>query len=278
MICLLLADMELETKRNYLIEKHILSSLLLNREVSLDIYLPANVLNPCDISLLLINDGQNLEEMKFADILEDIKNESTFAKLLCVGIHCGTDRREEYGTAGVLDYKGRGTKAVAYQQFIFKELIPFIKTSFYISSFKEKSFCGFSLGALSALDTVWNHPEEFTKVGLFSGSLWWRSLSQDDVLFDENKHRIMHSKIKEEGYYPWLKFFFETGTMDETADRNNNGIIDAIDDTLSLISELRIKGYNPDNDIKYLELKDGKHDIATWAKAFPEFLKWGWGN
>ena len=270
--------MELETKRNYLIEKHILSSLLLNREVSLDIYLPANVLNPCDISLLLINDGQNLEEMKFADILEDIKNESTFAKLLCVGIHCGTDRREEYGTAGVLDYKGRGTKAVAYQQFIFKELIPFIKTSFYISSFKEKSFCGFSLGALSALDTVWNHPEEFTKVGLFSGSLWWRSLSQDDVLFDENKHRIMHSKIKEEGYYPWLKFFFETGTMDETADRNNNGIIDAIDDTLSLISELRIKGYNPDNDIKYLELKDGKHDIATWAKAFPEFLKWGWGN
>ena len=64
--------------------------------------------------------------------------------------------------------------------------------------------------------------------------------------------------------------------MDETADRNGNGIIDAIDDTVSLIDELVLKGYNT-TDIKYLELKDGKHDVATWGKAFHEFLKWGWG-
>jgi hypothetical protein len=68
--------------------------------------------------------------------------------------------------------------------------------------------------------------------------------------------------------------FFETGTLDETADRNNNGIIDSIDDTLSLIEELVKKGYDPETDIRYLELPDGKHDVATWARAFPEFLKW----
>jgi hypothetical protein len=44
-----------------------------------------------------------------------------------------------------------------------------------------------------------------------------------------------------------------------------------------LIDELVLKGYNREKDIKYLELKDGRHDVATWAKAFPEFLKWGWG-
>ncbi|MEO8416960.1 MAG: esterase, partial [Ginsengibacter sp.] len=77
---------------------------------------------------------------------------------------------------------------------------------------------------------------------------------------------------------PWLKFFFETGTLDETADRNNNGIIDSIDDTLSLIEELVTKGYNPSGDIRYLEIKDGRHDVATWGRAFPEFLKWGWGT
>jgi len=87
----------------------------------------------------------------------------------------------------------------------------------------------------------------------------------------------MHIQIRNGEYYPWLKFFFQTGTLDETADRNKNGIIDSIDDTQSLIEELVKKGYNPETDIRYLELKDGKHNVATWGKAFPEFLKWGWG-
>ncbi len=43
------------------------------------------------------------------------------------------------------------------------------------------------------------------------------------------------------------------------------------------MDELVLKGYDRVTDIKYLELEDGKHDIATWASVFPEFLKWGWG-
>ena len=65
--------------------------------------------------------------------------------------------------------------------------------------------------------------------------------------------------------------------MDEKADRNNNGVIDAIDDTLDLIKELKKKGY-PESSIRYLELKDGRHDVPTWARAFPDFLQWGWGK
>lgn len=268
--------MEIEKTAGILTEKHVLLSSYLDREVILDIYFPHNILNLAEISLLLINDGQNLPEMKFENSLEEIHQNDAIAPLLFVGIHCGKDRKNEYGTVDVLDYKGRGTKAAAYSYFIFDELIPFIKNTYQVYCFKEKSFCGFSLGALSALDIVWNNPKEFSKVGLFSASLWWRTVSQDDKLFDENIHRIMHLKIRNGGYYPWLKFFFETGTKDETADRNDNGIIDAIDDTVSLIDELVLKGYDRDRDIKYLELKDGKHDIATWGKAFPEFLKWGW--
>jgi hypothetical protein len=60
-------------------------------------------------------------------------------------------------------------------------------------------------------------------------------------------------------------------------DRNNNGIIDSIDDTLALIDELAAKGYNKTEDISYYELADGRHDVPTWAKAFPVFLEWGWG-
>ncbi len=268
--------MEIEKSSSEIIKKHLLFSSNLKREVVLDIYSPPNILNNSGISLLLINDGQNLSEMSFERMLED--DTDCIAPLICVGIHCSDDRKNEYGTVDILDFKGRGTKAAAYSNFIFKELLPFVRKTCKVDSFKDKSFCGFSLGALSALDIVWNNPHEFSKVGLFSASLWWRSLSQDDIMFDENIHRIMHVKIRKGGFYPWLKFFFETGTKDETADRNGNGIIDAIDDTISLIDELVLKGYDRGMDIKYLELEDGKHDIATWASVFPEFLKWGWGK
>ena len=66
--------------------------------------------------------------------------------------------------------------------------------------------------------------------------------------------------------------------MDEIKDRNQNGIIDSIDDTLDIIKELEIKGYENGKDIYYLELKDGRHDVETWGKALPVFLKWGWSK
>jgi enterochelin esterase-like enzyme len=83
----------------------------------------------------------------------------------------------------------------------------------------------------------------------------------------------MHQQIKKWKYHPGLKFFFSTGSLDETHDRNNNGIIDSIDDTLSLIDDLESLGYKDGKDIRYINYEDGKHDMATWARAMPEFLK-----
>ena len=259
-------------------ERHVISSVHLGREVKVDFYLPVNVPYAKEMNLLLINDGQDLPTMNFKKILNKLYSAEKIQPILCVGIHCSEDRKNEYGTAAMLDYKGRGTKAGKYHKFIFNELLPFIRETSPVSFFKEKSFCGFSLGALSAFDIVWSHPQEFTKIGSFSGSFWWRTVNQHDILFDEEKHRIMHQQIRAGGYYPWLKFFFETGTLDEVADRNNNGVIDAIDDTVSLIYELVLKGYDKEKDIKYLEIKDGRHDVHTWGRAFPIFLEWGWGR
>lgn len=254
----------------------IISSVFLKRDVIVDFYFPLEIIPGDELSLLLINDGQDLVTMDFNSIFSALNNMNLLSPLFCVGIHCGADRRNEYGTAGIPDYKGRGAKAGLYNQFIFEELLPLIREEFHMHSFKDKSFAGFSLGGLSALDIVWNHPKEFLKVGVFSGSLWWRSVSQDDADFCEEDHRIMHNEIKNSGYYPWLKFFFETGTKDETADRNKNGIIDSIDDTISLIDELVKKGYDINTDIRYMELADGRHDVSTWSRALPEFLKWAW--
>ncbi len=264
---------------NITVEQRIISSEFLKREVIIDFYFPPKTADPSNLSLLLINDGQDLVTMKYEEILEELYEAKSISNLFCVGIHCAKDRKNEYGTARYLDYKGRGAKAALYNQFILEELLPFIRKTLFIYSFKEKCFAGFSLGGLCALDMVWNHPREFNKVGVFSGSLWWRDKDQDDEDFDEDVNRIMHRQVREDkNSYPWLKFFFEVGTQDETADRNNNGIIDSIDDTLGLIEILSDKGYRKNEHIRYLQLNDGRHDVPTWAKAFPDFLKWGWGS
>lgn len=263
---------------NILVKHHNISSLFLEREVKIDFYFPPKTTDTSNLSLLLINDGQDLVTMKFEEILENLYENKSINNLFCVGIHCAKDRKNEYGTAKYLDYKGRGAKAALYNRFILEELMPFIRNTLLIYSFKEKCFAGFSLGGLCALDIVWNNPQEFSRVGVFSGSLWWRDKDQADKDFDEDVNRIMHRQVSETAnFYPWLSFFFEVGTQDEVADRNNNGIIDSIDDTIGFINILEAKGYSKNTNIKYLELNEGRHDVPTWAIAFPDFLKWGWG-
>lgn len=270
-------DMAVNTGTNVATENHVIYSKYLKRAVKVDCYLPPFPTDTAEVSLLLVNDGQDLVTMQFNRILDHLYEQNAIRPVFCVGIHCSADRRNEYGTANNPDYNGRGAKAALYTRFIFEELIPFITSSYPAYSFREKSFAGFSLGGLSALDIVWRYPEEFTCAGVFSGSFWWRDKDQDAADFDEEKHRIMHRLVREGNFAPWLRFFFEVGTLDETADRNNNGIIDAIDDTISLVAELKDKGY-PDNAIKYVELEDGRHDVPTWARSFPEFLKWNYGK
>lgn len=245
----------------------------LARRVKADIYIPSPSITQEPV-LLLVNDGQNMEELRLNDILHDLVNQTGYPGVIAVAIHAGPDRKLEYGTAGYPDYLNRGNKAAAYTYFIFEELLPSIRIQTGFAEFREKWFAGFSLGGLSALDIVWSHPHEFTRVGVFSGSLWWRSLDQDDPAYSDDRHRIMHQLIRAGHYAPWLKFFFETGTLDETNDRNNNGVIDSIDDTIDLMAELEKKGYNRERDMVYLELPHGRHDIATWAEAMPVFLRW----
>ena len=132
---------------------------------------------------------------------------------------------------------------------------------------------GFSLGGLSAIDIAVNHPENFSKVGVFSGSLWWRKKAYEDG-YDDYNDRIMHVLVRNGQFNAGQKFWFECGTNDEKDDRNGNGIIDSIEDTQDLMLELVKKGYKNDSDIVYYEIKNGEHNQKTWSEAMPVFFKW----
>lgn len=269
--------MQTEVSTGIMVETIELPSEALQRNVTINLYGPAN--NSGDtLGLLLFNDGQDIEAMGFDKMIGYLLQTETITPLLCVGIHSGDERLMEYGMISSPDFKGRGAKAGLYRQFILEELLPYIHSRYSGLVFNETAFAGFSLGGLSALDLVWNHQDVFTKVGVFSGSLWWRSKDRKDRDFSEATHRLMHNQIRQGKYNLKLKFFFEAGELDETEDRNGNNVIDSIDDTIDVMRELMAKGWLEGKDMYYLQLPDGKHDIRSWAKALPVFLKWGWRN
>jgi enterochelin esterase-like enzyme len=270
--------MEIENRTGTIVESVELSSEFLERTVKVDFYLPVHIEQPDELSLLLINDGQDLVTMGFDKLLDDLHQHQLIRPLLCVGIHCGGDRKNEYGMIASVDYKGRGAKASRYSRFIFEELLPHIYGQYALQSVTEKAFAGFSLGGLSALDIVWNNPDVFQKVGVFSGSLWWRIKDRAEKDFNESNDRLMHRQIRNGSHHAGLKFFFQCGELDEGEDRNKNGVIDSIDDTIDVMRELLAKGYLEGKDMQYVQLPDGKHDVASWARSMPAFLEWGWGT
>lgn len=250
------------------------SSDKVGESFDLQVFLPPNYhKHNRHLPILFLNDGQDAEALALARTLKLSSQFDTISDFILVAIQA-VDRMHTYGTSQVLDYKKRGSKAKAYGAFIVEELLPWLQLQYRVShQAQAHTIAGFSLGGLSALDIVWNYPHIFGQVGVFSGSLWWRSQAFDPA--DPDANRIMHTLIaagpKKEG----LRFWFQTGTLDEKEDRNNNGVIDAIDDTLDLIKILRDLKYQA---IEYVEVEGGEHNPQTWGKVFPQFLRWGFGR
>ncbi len=246
-------------------------SKFLQRWVELSVILPANYSDARGFRLLLFNDGQDLRSDHMDSQLAFLHREGDLENVIIAGIHADHNRLQEYGTAIRADYAQRGGLAHATANFVITELLPFLKDIYKVQT-NNVVYAGFSLGGLMALDIVWNHPEYFSSGGVFSGALWWREKSIEGGYTDAD--RIMHGQIRNTSSKPVLKFWFQAGTSDETDDRDGDGVIDSIQDTLECISELEKKGYRWGTDIRYVEVKDGEHNVATWAGALPDFCKW----
>jgi enterochelin esterase-like enzyme len=239
--------------------------------VRIDVYLPpAFPWRP--YRLVLFNDGQDLPGMDTARRLKTLYAERQLAPCLVVGIYAA-DRLREYGTAGQPDYLGRGDLAIAYREFIVRELLPFLEWRYRIRSDPQyRAIAGFSLGGLSAFDLAWKNTSQFGVAGVFSGALWWRSRPFRPEVPDANL--IVHEYVRHTATSPPIRAWFMAGTHDEVDDRNRNGIIDAIDDTLQLLDLLERRGYRRGPDVTYVQVEGGRHEPATWAEVLPDFLTW----
>ncbi|MGI4743835.1 MAG: alpha/beta hydrolase-fold protein [Janthinobacterium lividum] len=253
-----------------------LYSLALGRLVRLDVVLPpgfdAAAAQPYPV--LYLNDGQDLQRLRLPTTLNQLYRRSAVRPFVLVAVHAA-DRLQEYGVAARPDYLGRGSRAGRYTEFVLKELLPHVQAHYHASADPAAAVvAGMSLGGLTAFDLAWHHPEAFQRAGAFSGSFWWRSRGLQDGYTDAD--RLMHSLVRARVALTGQQFWLQTGTEDETSDRNNNGIIDAIEDTLDLIAVLERQGLAPAA-IRYVEVPAGRHHPDTWGAIMPDFLHWAFG-
>jgi len=220
-------------------------------------------------NVLYVNDGQEADALKLRETLARLTAARLIRPLIAVAIPTNENRLHEYGTSIAPNALALGVLAAAYEFFIIEELMPLIERTYRTRP--GASFLGVSLGGLSAFDIAWNNAARFTTVGVMSGSFWWRAA--DDETHIDPGDRIAHSLVRRAAATPPLRFWFQAGTRDEVCDRDSDGVIDAIQDTLELIAELR-RGGCPAENVAYVEVAGGRHDFETWARVLPAFLTW----
>lgn len=219
--------------------------------------------------VLYINDGQETDALGLRETLARLMVTRRIRPIITVAIPTNDNRLHEYGTSVAPNALALGVLAAAYEHFIVMELMTLIDHTFRTRA--RANFLGVSLGGLSAFDIAWNNPDRFATVGVMSGSFWWRA-ADDETRIDPGE-RIAHTLVRRTRVAPPLRLWFQAGTRDEVCDRDGDGVIDAIQDTLELIAELRRVGC-PAEDVTYVEVDGGRHDFETWQRVLPAFLAW----
>jgi enterochelin esterase-like enzyme len=228
-------------------------------------------------NLLLLNDGQDMQQLRVKEIVDSLYKKKLIQPLVIVGIHSG-DRMQEYGVSGYPNFKNNGTDAAKYSAFVDDELYPFIKKKTGVRKFNSITIAGSSLGGVSAFDIAWDHADRIDKVGIFSGSLWLRDKDITATDYSDDKDRIIINKVRSSRKRPHLKYWLYAGDDEEKSDRDKDGIIDVVDDTKDLIETLKTKNSVSPDDIIFTEIKEGKHDYSSWSRVFPQFLIWAAGK
>lgn len=244
--------------------------------------------------VLYLNDGQDSASVDLEDTLARLYADRAIEKLIVVAIDMPADRMGAYGLSdrsagrsivGDSRFGPVGSQAHAYSEWVATDLVPYVDTHYRTRAAPSgRTMLGWSLGALNAFNLGWQYPDVFGQVGAFSPSFWLAS-DRTDVA-TAHRTRLAQGMVEHDPRRDGLRLWLAVGTAEETDDRDNDGIIDAVGDTLDIASALGRRGYsvNPayaqrpsaDEDVALYLLQDGQHNQASWAKMLPLFLQWAY--
>jgi predicted alpha/beta superfamily hydrolase len=216
--------------------------------------------------VLYLHDGQNVFDAatSFAGVewgvdetTQRLIQRKLVEPLIIVAVaNVGERRVDEYApTSGVIDPKENprrhsGGLAHLYGQFLMEELKPFIDKKYRTKPDAESTgLGGSSLGGLATLAIGIFYSEVFTRLMVMSPSIWW-----DD-------YAILRL-VGILGQKPPLKIWLDTGT-DEPGWELARHLRDCLID----------KGWQPEVDLSYLEVKGANHSEAAWAARVEPALR-----
>jgi len=256
--------------------------------------------------VLYLNDGQDAAAVGLADTLRQLDDEEAIDRIIVVAIRMLPDRMGTYGLsdrgaqrsiAGDSRFGPVGARAHAYSEWVARTLVPYVDEHYRTRKTPaSRAMLGWSLGALNAFNLGWQYPEVFGTVGAFSPSFWLAADRSDATQVQHTRlaQRMVDAGPKREG----LRLWFAVGTSEETDDRDEDGVVDAVDDVRDLIDGYRDGGFtvkglrqlgysiNPDyagnpsrnEDVALLLLEGGQHNQASWRRMLPRFLVWAYGR
>ncbi|KAF1718629.1 esterase [Pseudoxanthomonas yeongjuensis] len=245
---------------------------------------------------LYLNDGQDAAEVGLGPTLEKLYADDAMEKVIVVAIDMLPDRM---GTYGLSDRAGRrsivgdsrfgpiGRRAHDYSEWVAGELVPYIDSRYRTRREPQaRGVLGWSLGGLNAFNLGWEYPDVFGRVGAFSPSFWLSSDRTDAA--SVQRTRLAQGRVEAGPKRAGSRFWFAVGSAEETDDRDGDGVIDAVDDTLDLASGLARLGYSANLEyashpsceeaVAFELLPDGRHNQAAWARMLPLFLRWAYGK
>ncbi len=248
----------------------------LNEERNLRIYLPQNYDTVQNISypVLYMHDGMNLyfdkdafygNSWKIKDTMEQLESDGFTNGIIVVGIDANSKRRlEEYSPwKNTFEYKDlkkhtKGGDGDKYGEFIVNTLKPYIDREYRtLRGREDTAIAGSSMGGFISAYLGFKYPDIFSKIGIFSISSWFAE--------DEFLNFIDGSLINQN-----QRFYIQVGTQESDDDLVISQAY--IDCSLRLCQQLIKKGIPLDN-IKLTIGVGDIHNAKSWAKYFPEFIK-----
>lgn len=274
--------------------------------IRLTVYLPpgyADAAAGTRYPVLYANDGQDMAAVGLQLTLARLYRAHAIVPLIVVAVDAPADRASIYGLSdrararslpGGSPIGPIGAKAQAYSAWFATALAPYIDAHYRTRpEARSRTVLGWSLGALNAFNLAWQYPEEFGQVGAFSPSFWLAADRSSALAIQHT--RLAQAMVDRGPRRPGLRFWFAVGTAEESADRDGDGVIDAIDDLRDLVEGyagpggfrqrgLRQLGYRIDEnrarraartaDVVLRVLPQGRHRQASWKRMLPSFLRW----
>jgi predicted alpha/beta superfamily hydrolase len=205
--------------------------------------------------VIYMQDGQNLFDTKTSGYGEWGVDEllDSFAKFnkgdyIVVGIdHSGVSRLTEYNPYDSKFGKGTGD---LYVDFLVHNLKPFIDSKYRTSAkAKYTTIAGSSMGGLISMYAIAKYPKIFGNAGVFSPSFWIAPKMYDFV---------DHQKLKKS------RIYFVAGAHESEEMAND----------MERMSKLLLENGVPQENIKSVIKKDGKHSEWFWHQEFAPFIDW----